>query len=105
MNEKVNKCSLRSFCLLLDGRKLHLLPVPMSLPLYHLPYSVSLDPEIEPDSELELELALELELVSDKVESGSFTPSLDPLNFFFSIDFFFLSDFRASFSFSRSLER
>ena len=38
MNEKVNKCSLRSFCLLPDGRKLHLLPVPMSLLLNHLPY-------------------------------------------------------------------
>ena len=39
MNEKVNKCSLRSFCLLPDGRKQYLLPVSMSLTLNHLPKS------------------------------------------------------------------
>ena len=33
MNEKVNKCSLRLSILLLDGRKQHLLPVPMHHPL------------------------------------------------------------------------
>ena len=35
--EKVNKCRFRAFCLLLDTQKLHLLLVPMSLPLNHLP--------------------------------------------------------------------
>ena len=53
MNEKVNKCSLRSFCLLPDGRKLHLLPVPKSLPLNHLPYellSVELPDEYKKES-------------------------------------------------------
>ena len=36
--KKVNKCRFRVFCLLLDAPKLHLLLVPMSLPLNHLPY-------------------------------------------------------------------
>ena len=33
VNEKVNKCSLRSSSLLLDGPKRHLLPVPMASPV------------------------------------------------------------------------
>ena len=63
--------------------------------------------ELEPASELELEPAseLELELDSDKVESRSFTPSLDRLKVFFFIWFLFLSAFRATFIFSRSLAR
>ena len=39
MNEKVNKCSLRSSSLLLDGRKRHLLPVPMASPVNNSAYS------------------------------------------------------------------
>ena len=37
-HRKVNKCRFGAFCLLLDAPKLHLLLVPMSLPLNHLPY-------------------------------------------------------------------
>ena len=38
MNEKGNKCSLRSFILLLDGRKRHLLPVPTASPVNNSAY-------------------------------------------------------------------